>query len=641
MTQFSDSQVKEQNNDEVEPLFLQQLQEMIKLCSVDTSDDAVEKLKEFSERFPKAALSYSLLGIIKSKRRVFEDAIKNLKKALLLLPTEEAAQTCLLAIYKELSRKNDALDISEQCVIINPSNSNYWDVFCGHVKSVNYDIYEEKSATRLVKILEKDNVSRPAHLLGPIITLLQKNIELLTILKLQTQIELDINFEKVVSVLTKIPLFAKIIERCPIPHLAFEQLLQRLRKAFLTIADLEKPNDTTLKLQCALALHCFTNEYIYGEDEAETSRIVALEKYIVETLANKSTFPARHIACLASYRPLVNYSWANDLIVPELMKGVFSRQVYQIQYEHTLIGSIQSLSKITENTSVSVKKQYEENPYPRWVSVGMVQPLMTIQEVTVAAGLRTQPLSYNTNKPNILIAGCGTGQHSLEAAARYNNSHIIGIDLSLSSLSFALRRTKELGIDNIEYLHGDILNIGNLGKEFDVVEAMGVLHHMKFPKMGWRILKDCLKPGGLMRIGLYSTMARQDLLKIKEELGDLSLPITHQKICDYRKKITTSKDPNIQRGTRYSDFYATSELRDLLFHVQEHTFTLPQIKGLLEELNLTFCGFESVDESTREKLANGKSNLNNLYSLDSWHEFEMSNPDYFTGMYSFWVQKTL
>ena len=641
MTQYSDLPVIKQKNDEVEQLFLQQLQEMIKLCSVDTSDEAVKKLKEFSERFPKAALGYSLIGIIKSKRRVFEGAIKNLKKALLLLPTEETAQTCLLAIYKELGRKYDALDISEQCVIINPSNSNYWDAFCSHVKSVNYDIYEEKSATRFLKILEQDNVSRPAHLLGPIITLLQKNIELLTILKLQTQIELDINFEKVVSVLTKIPLFAKIIERCPIPHLVFEQLLQRLRKTFLTIDNLEKPNDTALNLQCALAAHCFTNEYVYGEDEEETRCIETLEKYIVETLAIKKTLPARHIACLASYRSLFNYSWAKDLIVPESMEEIFSRQVYQIQYEHSLINSIQSLSTITENTSVSVKNQYEENPYPRWVSVGMVQPSMTIQEVTIVAGLRTQALSFNTNKSNILIAGCGTGQHALEAVGRYSNSHIIGIDLSATSLSFALRRTEELGVKNIEYLHGDILNIGHLGKQFDVIEAMGVLHHMKAPKMGWRILKDCLKPGGLMRIGLYSRTARQDLLKIKEKLGDLSLPITHKKICDYRKKIIASKDPDIQRGARYSDFYATSELRDLLFHVQEHTFTLPQIKELLEELNLTFCGFESVDDTTREKLVDGQSNLNNLYSLDSWHEFEKLNPDYFTGMYSFWVQKTL
>jgi hypothetical protein len=34
------------------------------------------------------------------------------------------------------------------------------------------------------------------------------------------------------------------------------------------------------------------------------------------------------------------------------------------------------------------------------------------------------------------------------------------------------------------------------------------------------------------------------------------------------------------------------ECRDLLFHVQEHRFSLPQIGATLEELGLDFVGFE-------------------------------------------------
>ena len=43
----------------------------------------------------------------------------------------------------------------------------------------------------------------------------------------------------------------------------------------------------------------------------------------------------------------------------------------------------------------------------------------------------------------------------------------------------------------------------------------------------------------------------------------------------------------------YDDFYSLSELRDLLFHVQEHRFTIPLIKDHLNKLGLKFCGFES------------------------------------------------
>ena len=48
-----------------------------------------------------------------------------------------------------------------------------------------------------------------------------------------------------------------------------------------------------------------------------------------------------------------------------------------------------------------------------------------------------------------------------------------------------------------------------LNKKFDIIESAGVLHHMADPVAGWRTLTNCLKPNGLMKIGLYSNLARQ------------------------------------------------------------------------------------------------------------------------------------
>ena len=45
--------------------------------------------------------------------------------------------------------------------------------------------------------------------------------------------------------------------------------------------------------------------------------------------------------------------------------------------------------------------------------------------------------------PNILIAGCGTGQHSIGTAAKFKGSKVLAIDLSLASLSYAKRKTEE------------------------------------------------------------------------------------------------------------------------------------------------------------------------------------------------------
>ena len=70
------------------------------------------------------------------------------------------------------------------------------------------------------------------------------------------------------------------------------------------------------------------------------------------------------------------------------------------------------------------------------------------------------------------------------------------MDLSLSSLSYAKRKTQELGINNIEYMQGDILKLDQLEREFDIIECMGVLHHMDDPLAGWKVLVGKLRADG-------------------------------------------------------------------------------------------------------------------------------------------------
>ncbi len=82
-----------------------------------------------------------------------------------------------------------------------------------------------------------------------------------------------------------------------------------------------------------------------------------------------------------------------------------------------------------------------------------------------------------------------------------------------------------------------------------------------------------------------------------------------------------------------------SELRDLLFHVQEHRFTIPQIQNCLAELGLKFCGFESDKLVQDFKINNTKKE--DPYDLDKWNDYEEANPSTFVGMYQFWCQKVV
>ena len=86
------------------------------------------------------------------------------------------------------------------------------------------------------------------------------------------------------------------------------------------------------------------------------------------------------------------------------------------------------------------------------------------------------------------------------------------------------------------------------------------------------------------------------------------------------------------------DFFSISECRDLLFHVEEHRASIPQIKTFLETQGLRFLAFE-LPRSAREAYRAAHSVDIAMTDLDRWHRFEMAHPQTFLGMYQFYCQR--
>ena len=204
-------------------------------------------------------------------------------------------------------------------------------------------------------------------------------------------------------------------------------------------------------------------------------------------------------------------------------------------------------------------------------------------------------------------------------------------------MAYAKRKTEELGFQNIDYMQADILDIGQLGRKFDVIKCSGVLHHMDEPMAGWRSLTDCLEKGGLMKVALYSESARQHIVKIRNEISHSEFESTEFAMKSFRNDMINSSQAHHKSIRSIKDFYSLSELRDLIFHIQEHRFTIPQIKDCLSRLGLKFSGFESDAIVRQFKQIN--TGVNDPYDLDKWHLFEQENPEIFISMYQFWCQK--
>jgi len=240
------------------------------------------------------------------------------------------------------------------------------------------------------------------------------------------------------------------------------------------------------------------------------------------------------------------------------------------------------------------------------------------------------------DSPEILIAGCGTGQHSIGTAAQFKNSKVLGLDLSLSSLAYAKRKTQELQIENIDYIQGDILELKQLCRQFDVIECAGVLHHMDNPMDGWKVLVEILRPGGLMRIGLYSETGRLHIAQIREENDKLTPSSKERSIRAIRRRLIESDEEHHKLVTTSPDFFSVSALKDLIFHEKEHHFTISQIRNSLNALGLEFCGFET---SVADAFKVEHPEPDAVYDLAKWEAFEQMNPRIFAGMYQFWCQK--
>ena len=197
----------------------------------------------------------------------------------------------------------------------------------------------------------------------------------------------------------------------------------------------------------------------------------------------------------------------------------------------------------------------------------------------------------------------------------------------------------EYGMDNVEFKQMDLLNVAELGDIFDIIECSGVLHHMGEPSKGLSALLQQLKPGGYIKLGLYSEIARKVVVEARKTIQTLEIGSNPEEIRTFRKQVFDGKINELSGLPKSArDFYSLSECRDLCFHVQEHRFTTELLQKLLDSHGLTFCGFIVPDQI--KKLYQKKyPEDHDMTSLSNWGEFEEEHPLTFASMYQFWAQK--
>ena len=603
---------------------------------------------------PSLSAAHENLGTVRLAQRLPEAAVAAFQRGLSLLPASTRIRVGLVGALRMQGRKIDAVQ-----VLLDGLAANSGDKRLRLALVETLEGYPLANATQPVRELlealcRDDGIATQS--LAHAVTGLVKHAPAFGQLRNAVAAGADIlaptaSGALLVDVLTKNSLLLAAMPRMVVNDPDLERIFTHLRRCLLMRLDLREGNPpgkdlVPLHFLSAFARQCFNTEYAYFQLDDESKLLVKLGRRI-DSLLKRSSKPTPELESRllhwVLYAPLHKLQHLERLeALPReqwspAIHPILEDQVDARRKERDISSKIEAITPISNTISKAVRKQYEESPYPRWFGIHRFE-LGSSQNVESAS------ISSPGNEPrrpfeSALVAGCGTGQHPLTLARRYPACAILAIDLSRSSLSYAKRMAERLGISNVTFAQADILELSNIAKRFDHVECSGVLHHMKDPIAGWRVLAGLLQASGTMKIALYSEAARRAVVELRALITDRGLPATPEGVRKIRNIVLErSSEDSMQSILNSLDFYSLSGCRDLLMHVQEHRFTIPRIRQCIEEIGLRFVRFECSAELQGKFCAQYQAS-GALSDLGLWNQFESENPDSFRGMYQFTCEK--
>jgi SAM-dependent methyltransferase/tetratricopeptide (TPR) repeat protein len=562
---------------------------------------------------PEAAL---VLGKVLIGQQRWSEAEAVLVRACSLNPGVAELHAALGQLYLELHRFGDAMGPMENCVLLDPAAGSQRATLVAIYGTLAFAMFSERSKVAMIICLA-DPALTHSLMRRAWLSLLRLDPEEASTLEL-----LDAHdYQSFCALATADRLstweasaFVSLgLRRFLVADAAFERGLTLARRWFLQAGPAA---DRHLPLLCTLARYCFLAEYA-----------LVCEEDIAGLSGHPTT--AAEVARLACYRPLAGHPDAatfRELSEEPAYRDLIDVTMREPIEEKAIAERVVEVAPVTDAVSLLVRQQYEENPYPRWTTVGN-------------GGAVSPDVARLAHRKRILVAGCGTGREAVDVALIFPTARVDAIDLSRASLAYAILKATELRVANVLFRQADIFDVAQLETSFDLIVSSGVLHHMRDPVAGLRALLGVLAPGGVLKIALYSTLARAAFTQAREWARREGFVSTPQGIRSFRAAVLARPegDPMRQRLTESYDFYSLSQCRDLVFHVEEHTFTLPELAGVFRELGLSVLGVEARGprdiEAYRARFPTDAA----ATDLANWDIVEGETPTMFSRMYVLWL----
>jgi SAM-dependent methyltransferase len=442
------------------------------------------------------------------------------------------------------------------------------------------------------------------------------------------------------------PLVHAVLRQTIVRDFEFERLMCAARRAFVSDLIYAGGENVSLELAVSIACQCFHTEYVYATEPAE-------EKWVESAAAHPAWgqegtdfapgIAALEIAVLAMYRPLwtldlnerllqiSSESWAQPLA------PLIAIQVADHLEEAAIREKIPVLGLTGDPVSQAVRQQYEEFPYPRWLSCWIREPRALVRELRSRFPLVDHGPD-TAGGTEVLVPGCGTGAHALAEATRYSDARVLAVDLSRASLAYGIRMARRYGITNAEFQQADILALERLGRTFHIVDVYGVLHHMADPAAGLGILASLLKPAGFVRIGVYNRVKRQGVHVTCDFLRERKIS-TKVEIRGIRREALGLDQPRDPNTVKNCGAFTMSEFRDQFLHAHEVGFTLPELANMIWKAGLRVVGLYDLDAEADAAFRNFFPDLLSMNDMGKLAAFDREYPSPSDGMYQVLAQE--
>jgi 2-polyprenyl-3-methyl-5-hydroxy-6-metoxy-1,4-benzoquinol methylase len=168
--------------------------------------------------------------------------------------------------------------------------------------------------------------------------------------------------------------------------------------------------------------------------------------------------------------------------------------------------------------------------------------------------------------------GCGTGQMSLYLARA--DRLVIGADLTRASLELGAEAAARFGVTKAAFVEMDLAHPALRPAAFDIVYCSGVLHHTPDPRQSFRRIAGLARPGGMIVIGLYNSVARLPL-RLRRVIARLT------------RERWIPGDP-VLRDREAEPARREAWLRDQYRHPEEHRHTLGEVRRWFAENDVDY-----------------------------------------------------